>query len=109
MWWFVISNLFTLSTYCYFQVVRQDERQCVEAVNQLCNGDPSAETEAFLKSLERPLPIKDEIEHGEFLNTVYSCHILRTVRQQNTGVHESNMKYGNKFEKNPDVLGCLTL
>jgi hypothetical protein len=66
----VISNLFTLSTYCYFQVVRQDERQCVEAVNQLCNGDPSAETEAFLKSLERPLPITSKFHSTSHSNTL---------------------------------------
>ncbi|VDI70335.1 Hypothetical predicted protein [Mytilus galloprovincialis] len=47
------------------QVVRQNEQKLVEAVNQLCNGSPSAETEEFLKSLDRPLPNVNE--HGKLL------------------------------------------
>ncbi|CAC5383693.1 PIF1 [Mytilus coruscus] len=59
-------------------VVRQYEQKLVEAVNQLCNGSPSAETEEFLKSLDRPLPnVNEHDDHnikylfGTNFNTEY--------------------------------------
>ena len=38
------------------EVVRQNEKDLIKAVNELCDGTPSQETEDLLRSLKRPLP-----------------------------------------------------
>ena len=43
----------------FSKVKRQDEPQLVKAVRELCDGEPSAETNILLKSLDRPLKNND--------------------------------------------------
>ncbi|XP_062600182.1 uncharacterized protein LOC134261804 [Saccostrea cucullata] len=38
------------------EVIRQSEPDLIRAVNELCDGSPSAETVALMRSLDRPLP-----------------------------------------------------
>ena len=41
------------------KVRRQDEPELVKAVRELCDGEPSAETNLLLKSLDRPIQNRD--------------------------------------------------
>ncbi|CAC5371593.1 PIF1 [Mytilus coruscus] len=43
------------------QVIRQNEADLIKAVHELCDGSPSEETVALLKSLDRPLPDNTKI------------------------------------------------
>ncbi|XP_021368512.1 ATP-dependent DNA helicase pfh1-like [Mizuhopecten yessoensis] len=50
------------------KVMRQHEEDLIKAVNELCNGSPSAETLQLMKSLDRPLdPGDDHTEIVSFL------------------------------------------
>ena len=40
----------------FVKVIRQQEPMLVRAINNLCKGVVTDETDAFLKSLQRPLP-----------------------------------------------------
>ena len=46
--WLIISVI--------FQVIRQNEADLITAVHELCDGAPSEDTIALLKTLDRPLP-----------------------------------------------------
>ncbi|CAC5424370.1 PIF1 [Mytilus coruscus] len=43
------------------KVIRQNEADLIKAVHELCDGSPSEETVALLKSLDRPLPDNTKI------------------------------------------------
>ncbi|CAC5359816.1 PIF1 [Mytilus coruscus] len=43
------------------QVIRQNEADLIKAVHELCDGSPSEETVALLKSLDLPLPANTKI------------------------------------------------
>ena len=43
-----------------FQVIRQKDPELIRAINELCSGTPSEETERFLRSLQRPLSLPPE-------------------------------------------------
>ena len=40
----------------FFQVMRQNDYQPIEAINQLSDGNTTEQTELFLKNIDRPLP-----------------------------------------------------
>jgi hypothetical protein len=80
----------------YFQVVRQNEADLKEAINDLCDGTPTMATEQLLRRLSRPLqdeqPLDDEQETVKLHGTIFDADFVNHDMLDDLGGEERSYR-----------------